>query len=131
MEQQVAMYRTEDLLTEGLIEPVEGEVEVETVAEKPGEALKGVSKTQLGLNNDVDYEGKTLHVQTEDLGSLKAKIVTHVFHNGQILFSSATDYNELQNIGDMKETVRERVKWQHRVVMAGISSGKLKEKINL
>lgn len=82
------------------------------------------SKLQTGLNNEILYDGVNLHIQTEDLGRDKEKIRTLVFSGGQILFSKISDY------GDFKAgSVSEMVIHQHKVVMAGIKAGKLKDKL--
>jgi flagellar biosynthesis protein FlhG len=83
------------------------------------------SRTQLSLNDNVVHDGRTLHVQTEDLGAEKAQILTLVFAGGQILFSKSTGCGEFSPNGRPEKTVNEKVKWQHRAIMAGIRSGKL------
>lgn len=92
-----------------------------------GEAAS--SRTQLSLNDNVVHDGQTLHVQTEDLGAEKARILTLVFSGGHILFSKSTGYGEFQPNGGPERTVNEKVKWQHRAIMAGILSGKLNDRI--
>ncbi|GAB4390063.1 MAG: hypothetical protein Kow0025_19540 [Thermodesulfovibrionales bacterium] len=96
--------------------------------EKPGppENRRG---TRLSLNDDVRYQGRTLHVQTEDLGPEKGKVLTLVFSGGHILFSRSTDYEEMGIRTAGEGEVHERVKRQHRTVIAGISSGKLNDRI--
>lgn len=92
-------------------------------------AQSSTSTMQLGLNNELQYEGKNLHVQTEDLGADKGRILTLVFAEGRILFSHSTSYDEIKPGGDFKQAVLERVRWQQKTVMAGIMAGKLKDKL--
>lgn len=81
---------------------------------------------QLCLNDEIIYEGRKLHVQTEDLGVDKSQIVTNVFSGGQVLFSKATDYKDLLGINDFNKIIVEKVRMQHRTILAGISAGRLK-----
>jgi flagellar biosynthesis protein FlhG len=108
------------------------EVEEKEAEEGETASLEGsVSRIQLGLNNDIEYKGKLLHVQTEDLGEDKGRIVTHVFAGGRILFKKTTEYKELEDSGDLGQAIKEKVKWQHKVILAGISGGKLEDKIKI
>jgi flagellar biosynthesis protein FlhG len=86
------------------------------------------SGMQSGLNEDVEYEGKTFHVQTEDLGVQKEKVLTLVFQDGRILFSKSTSYGEL---GDKGNLLSEKINWQHQAILSGIRSGKLKDKLSV
>ncbi|MEC4676628.1 MAG: hypothetical protein VST72_06905 [Nitrospirota bacterium] len=81
---------------------------------------------QLCLNDEISYEGRKLHVQTEDIGVDKAQIVTNVFSGGQVLFSKATEYKDLLGKDDFNKVLVDRVRMQHRTILAGISAGKLK-----
>ncbi|RMG58916.1 MAG: hypothetical protein D6713_06605 [Deltaproteobacteria bacterium] len=86
-------------------------------------------KARLVLNDDVHHNGFRIHVQTEDLGPEKAEVVTVVFSGGQVLFSRKSSYSDLGVEGGGPDEVRERALWQHRGVLAGISRGKLDDKI--
>lgn len=65
---------------------------------------------QMGFNNDVEYRGLTVHIQTEDLGRHQAKIMTQVFYGGAILEAKTVSYQEeLDQIQDPKACV-ERIR---------------------
>ena len=49
---------------------------------------------QMGFNNDVDYKGLVVHIQTEDHGLRSKKITSQVFHGGAILESKTISYEE-------------------------------------
>lgn len=83
------------------------------------------SRVQISLHNEITVQDTNLHVQTEDLGMEKAQIVTLVFSGGQILFSRKTDYHEIIANDDVQRTVAERVKAQHRIMLADIYGGLL------
>lgn len=50
---------------------------------------------QIGFNNDVEYRGKTFHIQTEDRGLPAAQIETQIFHAGAILDTAIISYQKI------------------------------------
>lgn len=50
---------------------------------------------QIGYNNDVEYRGKTFHIQTEDRGTDAAEIESQIFHAGAILDTSIVSYQKV------------------------------------
>jgi hypothetical protein len=48
----------------------------------------------MGNNVDIDRRGKTVHIQTEDLGRNASRIMTQVFHSGAIVDSKTVSYAE-------------------------------------
>jgi flagellar biosynthesis protein FlhG len=93
------------------------------------DAAETRSTVQLCLNEDILYEGITLHVQTEDLGLDKTEVLTLVFRGGRILFSKGTAYSEFADARHLERSVAERVRWQHKAIIAGILAGKLKDRM--
>lgn len=87
------------------------------------------STVQLCMNEEIVHEGIRLHIQTEDLGLEKAKVLTLVFRGGHILFSKGTDYREFADQEHLERSVAERVRWQHRAILAGIVAGKLNDRL--
>ena len=47
-----------------------------------------------GFNTNVQYQGRTFHVQTEDSGHANPKIVTLLYEGGVILTSTKTSYED-------------------------------------
>lgn len=78
-----------------------------------------------GYNIDVQHEGKTYHVQTEDMGLELKRIITHVFIGGAILLSKKTDYSRLLIQGFDEKKIKELMNDQHRTVVRIIQAGKL------
>lgn len=75
---------------------------------------------QMGANTDIAHQGKTLHVQTEDVsGETSPEIVTHLFLAGQIIVSQRTPYST----DDGSELVRERLRAQHQEMIRAVLSG--------
>jgi flagellar biosynthesis protein FlhG len=83
----------------------------------------------LCLNETVIREGRTLYVQTEDRGPGKSRVVTLVYHGGEIVFSKDNGYADLGVEGMPDAVVREKVRWQHRGIVSGVRAGKIDHKI--
>jgi hypothetical protein len=64
----------------------------------------------IGLNDNLDFMGKQLHVQTESMKSPAMRIVTQVFCNGRVLFSTKSDYpagiRESQSFSQIQDLMR-------------------------
>jgi hypothetical protein len=78
----------------------------------------------LGYNNNVRYQGRTFHIQTEDSGTQYARIVTHLFvDGGQIVKSIRSQYSELLGKADRAELVRKMMKDQHKAMFISLRAG--------
>jgi hypothetical protein len=74
-----------------------------------------------GLNDNLDFMGKQLHVQTESMGSPVACIVTQVFCKGKVILSRKSDYPfGARETGDI-DKMRELMHAQHVHVMQNIA----------
>src|SRR5574340_641204 len=78
----------------------------------------------VGYNNNVTYKGKVYHVQTEDSGLNNPTIVTLLYFKGTILASKKTNYSHLIGIKDIKKSVRELMKEQHKAILKELIAGK-------
>jgi hypothetical protein len=77
-----------------------------------------------GFNTDVNHEGKTFHVQTEDKGKANPVIETLIYEGGQILASRRQDYAEKAGIGTSRDTLIALMERQHQAVVRDIRLGK-------
>lgn len=67
----------------------------------------------MGLNDNLDFLGRRLHIQTEHTGFPKACIITQVFCNGRVMLSRKTEYpSEVDGNHDFN-TIRQLMKTQH------------------
>ncbi|MBN2337915.1 MAG: hypothetical protein JXP48_05170 [Acidobacteria bacterium] len=90
---------------------------MQTMDEKP--AAPKVKVT--GLNDNLDFLGTPLHVQTESLELPEARIVTQVFSKGRILFSRKSGIPpEIRLSGD-PEPIRALMRSQHSSVLGEIA----------
>ena len=76
---------------------------------------------QMGANTDITHQGKTLHVQTEDVNNEgSTELVTHLFLAGQIIASQRTPYT----LEDDSSHVKERLRAQHQEMIRAVLSGR-------
>lgn len=80
-----------------------------------------------GYNTDIEFEGVTYHVQTEDKGVSKPVILSLVYDGGTILASKRLPYDDLLD-GDLDEEVlAARLHRQHRLICAAIQAGRIED----
>ena len=89
----------------------------------------GVSSSQVCLNDVIERGGRTLHIQTEDLGPEKSLVQTLVFLEGRVVFSRENGYADLGVTGASHEAVCEKVRWQHKGILTGIREGRIDREI--
>lgn len=80
----------------------------------------------VGFNHNLNYKGRTFHVQTEDSGPQHAHIITHIFLGGNIFASTKSSYADvLPGLapGDVFATVRKLMEDQHKAMMKALASG--------
>ena len=78
-----------------------------------------------GFNTDIDFDGVTYHVQTEDKGLSRPIILSLVYDRGTILASKRSPYDDLVGAGFDEALLAERLQKQHRLICAAISAGRL------
>lgn len=80
-----------------------------------------------GFNTDIDYNGVTYHVQTEDKGLDTPLILSLVYDRGTILASKRSPYNDLL-LGKFDEKeLAERLHRQHKLICAAIRAGRIED----
>lgn len=84
-------------------------------------------KVITGFNTDIDYNGVTYHVQTEDKGLETPLILSLVYNRGTILASKRSPYNDLL-LGKFDEKeIAERLHRQHKLICAAIRAGRIED----
>jgi hypothetical protein len=80
-----------------------------------------------GFNSDISWLGTEYHVQTEDWGVHNPYLVSRVFHNGAVVKSIKTSYDEVLPMQNRREsrTIRLAMKIQHQQILDLLLSGKL------
>ena len=79
---------------------------------------------QPGMNENVEHGGQTLHVQTEDLGTEAAKVVSQIFLGGNVITSQFIDYASAPANGKMAELVTAIMQRQHQKHIQKLLAGK-------
>lgn len=80
-----------------------------------------------GFNTDIEYEGVTYHVQTEDKGIKTPLILTLIYDRGTILASKRSPYDDLLIGGFDEKILSERLKKQHKLMCGAIRAGRLED----
>ena len=80
-----------------------------------------------GFNTDIEFEGVTYHVQTEDKGLDTPLILSLVYDRGTILASKRSPYNDLLIAGFKVEELKDRLNRQHKLMCAAIRAGRIED----
>ncbi|MDD5562505.1 MAG: hypothetical protein PHQ91_02210 [Thermoanaerobaculaceae bacterium] len=78
-----------------------------------------------GFNTEIDCEGVTYHVQTEDRGASKPLIESLVYVRGEILATRRTPYGDLLQAGAEMAAVQTLMERQHRTIVDAIRAGRI------
>lgn len=84
-----------------------------------------------GFNTDIEFEGKTYHVQTEDKGTARPMILSLVYDRGTILASKRTPYEDLISVGLDENVLADRLQKQHRLICAAVKNGRIEDLIKM
>ena len=88
---------------------------------------------QMGFNNDVDYLGMTLHIQTEDHGMAARKITSQLFFSGAILESRTLSYaasvEAIEELEEQQELIRKQMRTMHKAFYKRIQEGAYDSKL--
>lgn len=79
----------------------------------------------IGLNQNVLYNGTVYHVQTEDGGRSNPVVTTLLFKGGTVLASRRTSYSDILKSDSLDIVVRDLMKEQHASVLKDLKSGLL------
>ncbi len=78
-----------------------------------------------GYNTDIDCDGVTYHVQTEDRGGSNPLIESLVYVGGEILAARRTEYRNLLDVGAEKGAIQTLMEHQHRAIVDAIKNGRI------
>jgi len=80
--------------------------------EKAEEKKTTTENSAPGLNDNIEFMGRQLHVQTEKTGFPAPRIVTQVFSNGRVVFSRKSDIPECQGSQEFTK-IQDLMRTQH------------------
>lgn len=101
-----------------LAKTLASEDEPKAANETPGPSVRG-------LNEEIEHEGRRLHVQTEDLGAAQAAIRTQIFlTDGSVVYSRRTPYQDgfFRRLGVRDE---DRVRFHHVAIRKALQQGRI------
>lgn len=86
---------------------------------------------QRGYNHNIAHRGRVYHVQSEDSGTAKSHIYTHIFVNGTIIATNKVDYQpEVEGEG-LAGHVVSLLQASHKKMIKQLRSGDLDQKIEV
>lgn len=78
-----------------------------------------------GYNTDIEHDGMTYHVQTEDKGRSNPHIESLVYAHGEILYSKRTPYHDLVAQEVDAKAIATLIERQHRTIVEAIRRGRI------
>jgi hypothetical protein len=78
-----------------------------------------------GFNTDIEFQGVTYHVQTEDKGVKTPLILSLVYDRGTILASKRSPYDDLLVNEFNEKELEERLQRQHKLICAAVRAGRI------
>lgn len=82
-------------------------------------------RAQMGFNNNIRWNDKVFHVQTEDSGLDQPHVITHLFADGgSVIKSNKRSYAHHVSRPDIAEYVRALMKAQHLEMVLALREGK-------
>lgn len=78
-----------------------------------------------GFNTDIEFQGVTYHVQTEDKGLETPLILSLVYDRGTILASKRSPYDDLLKSDFNEKELAERLQRQHKLICAAVKAGRI------
>lgn len=84
---------------------------------------------QLGYNHNIPHRGRLYHVQTEDSGTQKAHIFTHVFYDGTIIASNRVEYRDKLESENLDAVIIALMQDSHKSMIRQLRSGSFDDKI--
>jgi hypothetical protein len=80
-----------------------------------------------GFNTDIEFQGVTYHVQTEDKGVKTPLILSLVYDRGTILASKRSPYDDLLVSEFNEKELEERLQRQHKLICAAVRAGRIED----
>ena len=81
----------------------------------------GAESLAIGFNDNFDFMGKELHIQTENVKTAAPCILTQVFYRGRVIHTTKFEYSSETTDGNDFSKIRELMHSQHLRVIKNIS----------
>lgn len=76
-----------------------------------------------GFNSDAEYAGRVFHVQTEDGGLDRPRVITHLFLRGAVVTLTRSDYADDLEKPDLTTRIQALMETQHQAMLDGLLRG--------
>src|SRR5579884_2912923 len=77
-----------------------------------------------GYNTNVRHRGRVFHIQTEDSGVVRPRVITHLFADGgRILKTIKSSYADLLSAPDLPMLVKKLMQEQHKAMFIALREG--------
>lgn len=91
---------------------------------EPSKAVAKTASPLLGYNTNARHKGKVYHIQTEDSGTSRPHVITHLFADGgRIIASRKTSYQEHLTAQDYRDIVKKLMQEQHKAMFRALRDG--------
>ena len=77
----------------------------------------------VGFKSEAEYAGRVFHVQTEDGGRNRPRVITHLFLRGSVVSETRSDYADDLEKPDLNRRIRELMEGQHQAMLDGLLRG--------
>jgi hypothetical protein len=76
-----------------------------------------------GFNHNIQFNGKTYHIQTEDSGLGNPHIITLLYLGGNIIAKKKTSYADIAQMEHLPKLVRNLMEEQHKAMLRELVKG--------
>jgi hypothetical protein len=84
-----------------------------------------------GYNHNIHYHDRIFHVQTEDLGTQSALLVTHLFIGGNIIAARKSSYRAELTKPESKTLIMQLMQKQHKEMLRDLVRGAFDQEIQI
>ena len=97
-----------------------------TMKQEDMQIQSNVVSPAMGLNDNLNFCGRILHIQTENVKSSTPCILTHVFSQGRVIYTARHEYSNDDHKSDNWVEIRKLMHKQHVGVIEKISKQQAK-----
>jgi tetratricopeptide (TPR) repeat protein len=76
--------------------------------------IKVISGVSREFSTNISVDNVNYHIQTENMGSKSARIITNIYHEGEIIVSKKSDYSHLLKLKGSDEKIAALMENQHK-----------------
>ncbi|MCB9707706.1 MAG: hypothetical protein H6714_02795 [Myxococcales bacterium] len=98
---------------------------------EPSVAMPKTTSPLQGYNTNARYKGRVFHIQTEDSGTARPHVMTHLFADGgRIVASRKTGYAQYLGMPGYRDTVKKLMQEQHKAMFMALRDGQYDDQLD-